>query len=129
GLAAGASTALIAAALAEAAVASAVTRVVVLKIARGDRFDVFGADGAVAFGAGAIDGVMNVVGAGAAKGLVSPLFGTAMREATTAAAEGVFHTAGQTILTKAVEGTLSGAASATFQSAAEESTWKHGFEA
>src|SRR5262249_47120479 len=98
GLAAGASAAMIAAALAEAAVARAVTRGGVLKIARGDRFDVFGADGATAFGAGAIDGVMNVVGAGAAKGLVSPLFGTAMREATTAAAETAFQTVGRTIL-------------------------------
>src|SRR5207249_3150262 len=58
----------------------------------------------------------------------SPLFGTAMREATTAAAEGAFQTVGQTILTKAVEGSLAGAASATFQTAASESTWKGGFE-
>lgn len=56
GLASGASAAMIAAALAKAAVASAITRVVVTKIARGDRFDIMGADGAIAFGAGAIDG-------------------------------------------------------------------------
>lgn len=123
----GASAAIIAAQLAQAALVSAVAKVAAMKVAKGDRFDVFGADGAVAFGSGAIDGVLNVVGAGAAERLVGPLFTNVAKEAAGQAASTGFRTVGRELLTQAVEGGISGSASAVFESAANEGTWKHGF--
>lgn len=123
----GASAAIIAAQLSQAALASAVAKVLAMKVAKGDRFDVFGADGAIAFGSGAIDGVLNVVGAGAAKGLVSPAFGAVSKEVAEQTAVGGFRTIGRELLTKAVEGSISGSGSAIFESAANEATWKNGF--
>ncbi len=108
--------------LARAALVSAVARVVAMKVVHGDRFDVFGADGATAFGAGAIDGVMAVVGAPIAKGLVG-----VATEATEKVASSAFKTLGREMLQKAVEGGLTTSGSAAFTTAANERTWSQGF--
>lgn len=125
----GASAAIIAAALAKAALVSAIANVVTMKVARGDRFDVFGADGAIAFGSGAIDGVMNVVGAGAAQRLVGSMVREVALNATRQTANSAFRTVGRQLLTQAVDGSISGAGASLFETAANEDTWKGGFTA
>jgi hypothetical protein len=123
----GLSAAMIASQLAQAALVSAIAKVAAMKVAKGDRFDVFGADGALAFGTGTIDGVMNVVGAGAASKLVGPLFKTVAVNAAEQGAVTGFKTVGRELLTKAMEGSITSSSSAVFEAAANESTWKNGF--
>lgn len=118
----GASAAIIAAQLSQAALVSAVARIAVMKVVHGDRFDVFGADGATAFGAGAIDGVMAVLGAPIAKALVGPATNIAEQAASSA-----FKTLGREMLQKAVEGGITASGGAAFTAAANERTWSQGF--
>ena len=70
GLTGGTAGPILLAQLARAAAAMAVAKVLTEKVIRGDRFDIIGSDGAVAFATGAVEGIMNVSGGLAAKGVV-----------------------------------------------------------
>ncbi|GAA0931703.1 hypothetical protein GCM10009554_15790 [Kribbella koreensis] len=123
----GAAGPIVAAQLARAAAAMALTRVLSEKVIRGDRFDVLGADGAVAFAAGATDGVMNVLGGVAARGIstaaldaMGPTVGALARTAHGTAAVGVLRTS--------LEGGLSGGASGMVETVAKDETWRQGIQ-
>lgn len=119
----------LAAQAARVALISAVARVVATKVARGDRFDAFGADGAIAFGAGALDGVMNVFSAGAAQTLINPAFRAAgSAEARALAVRAWEQSVARRLVQSAVEGGGSGGIGAAFETSVNESTWKGGFE-
>jgi hypothetical protein len=121
----GAAGPIVAAQLARAAVAMALARVLAEKAIRGDRFDVFGSDGAVAFAAGATDGIMNVIGGAAARGLVTSAF-DGVRVSAAQVARSTYASAGVRGVTQLTEGALSGGAGGLVQSIASDDTWKQG---
>ena len=124
-LTAGAAGPIVAAQLARAAVAMALARVLSEKAIRGDRFDVFGADGAVAFAAGATDGVMNVVGGVAARGVVTAgLEGVGVTAAQVA--RSTYAKAGVHGIQQLTEGALGGGAGGLVDSLARDETWREG---
>jgi hypothetical protein len=118
-------------ALARAAIASALAKVVTHKIVMGDRFDVMGADGASAFVTGAVDGMLNVVGPAVGKG-VKGLAGVGLEEsaavAAKAAAPGVFRQFAATTGSKMAEGAVTGGLSSAVDTMAQDKTWSDGFD-
>ncbi len=127
GLGSGLSAAMIAQQLAQAALVSACARVAAMKVAKGDRFEVFGADGASSFAAGAVDGVFNVFGGAAASKVVDKVFQEAVEGAAKQAGGKAFQSVGRKILTDAVEGGMSAGVGAAVESSSKEETWKGGF--
>ncbi len=110
------------AAILRAAVASAVARVVTEKTLRGDRFDLTGGDGVRAFVNGAVDGAMNVIGAGVARNVMGTVGGAAVREALEQG------TAGLALRTtaSAIEGGTGGLAGGIVDATTNEDTWRGG---
>ncbi|MGR6320737.1 hypothetical protein Q2K19_22110 [Micromonospora soli] len=122
GLAGPAAAAALASQLARAALVNALVKVLAAKAVRGDRFDIFGAEGALAFSSGAVEGIANVLAPGVAKGLL----GSATVGAERAATSG-FSRIGRELLQEAVQGGLSAAPGSAFSVAADENTWRGGF--
>jgi hypothetical protein len=118
----GAAGPVVMAALLRAAVASAIARVVTEKTLRGDRFDLTGGDGVRAFINGAVDGTMNVVGAGVARNVMGAVGGAAVREALERG------TAGLALRTtaSALEGGTGGLAGGIVDATTNEDTWRGG---
>ena len=116
---------LVLAGLARAAMASAIATVVGNKLVKGDRFDVLGADGAQAFVAGAVDGVLNAV---------APLAAEATMERTAAAlarsaAPQSFSAFAAGTGKKMTEGAISGGIAGAVDAATRDTTWAQGFDA
>ncbi len=117
---------IVAAQLARAAATMAMIKVLTAKALRGDQFDVFGSDGAVAFASGAADGIMNVVGGAAARGVLNPGFkalGTTAEEA----AKSSFGKVGVKLLHDATEGGIGGGVGSLVETAARDETWRGSF--
>jgi hypothetical protein len=115
-------------AMARAAAASAMAKVVSRKVVMGDRFDVVGADGAAAFVSGAVEGALNVVGAGAAKNVG----GAALEEAATVSARQVGQSGAQSFASttgaKMAEGAFVGGVQSAVDTAVQDRTWTDGFD-
>ena len=92
------------------------------KALKGERFDMFGGDGAHSFGLGAVDGVMAVLGGRGATSLLGKIGGA---EVAVALEKGTAGFALKTVHT-AVEGGMSGGVSSVVDAAANEETWKKG---
>jgi Domain of unknown function (DUF4157)/HNH/ENDO VII superfamily nuclease with conserved GHE residues len=127
GLGSGLSAAMIAQQLAQAALISACARVAAMKVAKGDRFEMFGADGASSFTAGAVDGIFNVFGGAGASKVVDKLFQKAVTDAVVTTSAKGFQSVGKKILTDAVEGGMSAGVGAAVETSSKEDTWKGGF--
>ena len=115
-----AAAALIASNLVKSALVMAVTRVLATKVAKGDQFDVFGADGATAFGAGAIDGIMALAGPVGANRLTSSLLPSAVLVATEGGAQ-TFTTFGPRLLAGTIDGAMGGAAGGLYETIVQTS--------
>jgi hypothetical protein len=113
------------AAIARAALASAVAKVVANKLAKGDRFDIAGADGAQAFVTGAVDGVLNVVAPMAGKAALEQTVAAAAR----ASAPKAFGRFAGGVAKQMTEGALVGGVGGAVDSATRDSTWADGFDA
>ena len=103
----------------------AVAKVLTEKVIRGDRFDVLGADGAAAFATGAVEGVMNVAGGLAAKGVIgrsSTLVGLSAQQASGS----LFRGAARGGLLAATEGSIAGGSSSMVDTMARDETWREG---
>lgn len=111
--------------LARAAAAMAVAKVLTEKVIRGDRFDIIGADGAVAFATGAVEGVMNVAGGLAAKNVLAGGLETVGLSAQ-AASGSLFRGAARTGLLTATEGGLAGGSTSFVDTLARDETWREG---
>ena len=113
----GAGTAVIVASqVARVAVISAVAQVLATKLARGDRFDMFGTDGATAFVSGAIGGATGLLTMGATNALagrILPVASGALAET----AEGTFRAAGKRLIAASLNGGLSAAPSGFLETA------------
>ena len=121
----GAAGPIVLAQLARAAAAMAVAKVLTEKVIRGDRFDVLGADGAVAFATGAVEGVMNVAGGLAAKGVIGAqldLVGLSAQQASGS----LFRGAARGGLLAATEGSIAGGSSSMVDTMARDETWREG---
>ncbi len=121
----GAAAPAVVAAVMRSAAAMAITRVVAERAIRGSRFDVLGADGARAFLAGATDGVMNVVGAGAAAGVLERIGVEGARTAI----ETNSASLGLRLVNEALNGSMSGSAGGIVDSITNEATWANGVSA
>ncbi|MGY0231540.1 hypothetical protein [Longispora urticae] len=115
-------------AVARAAVASAMTKVVANKLAKGDRFDVVGADGAQAFVSGAVDGMLNTVAPVLGKGLATPALEEAATSAARQAAPGAFRQFMAANGPKMAEGTIVGGISGAVDTMTRDATWGQGFD-
>lgn len=124
----GAGVEVVAMAIARAAAASAMSKVIARKVALGDRFDVIGADGAAAFVSGAVDGALNVIGGALAKSAA----GGALEEAASSAARSVGQKGAQnfaqTTGARMAEGAFTGGAGAAVDAAVQDKTWADGFD-
>jgi hypothetical protein len=109
------------AALLRAAAANAIAKVAVEKTLRGDRFDVV-KDGGKVFLAGAVEGAMNVLGAGAGAKVLESISG----EAVTAAIQTGTASLGTRLTASAIEGGIQGAVGGTVDSVTTEGTWDAG---
>lgn len=116
------------AAVARAAVASAMAKVVANKLARGDRFDVVGADGAQAFVSGAVDGMLNAVAPVVANGAATSALSEAAGLAARSAAPGAFRQFAASTGPKMVEGAVVGGISGAVDTATRDQTWGEGFD-
>ncbi|QNE18077.1 hypothetical protein F1D05_09495 [Kribbella qitaiheensis] len=116
------------AAVARAAVASAMAKVVANKLARGDRFDVVGADGAHAFVSGAVDGMLNAVAPVVANGAATSALTESAGLAARSAAPGAFRQFAATTGPKMVEGAVVGGLSSAVDTATRDQTWAEGFD-
>jgi hypothetical protein len=114
--------------IARAALFSAITRLATEKIVKGDRFELASNEAFAAFAGGAVDGIMSVVGGGAAKKLVGPLLGSLESMGPTAArfAAGKSFKVMSTGLTKVVEGGMAGGLTTAVETAAHDETWQLG---
>jgi hypothetical protein len=109
------------AALLRAAAANAIAKVAVEKTLRGDRFDV-AKDGGKVFLAGAVEGAMNVLGAGAGAKVLESISG----EAVTAAIQTGTASLGTRLTASAIEGGIQGAVGGTVDAVTSEGTWDAG---
>lgn len=116
------------AAVARAAVASAMARVVSKKVVMGDRFDVLGSDGAAAFAAGAVDGALNVIAGVATAGVATEALRDAAGEAARAAAPQAFRTFAADTGKKMLENAVTGGLSSAVEGAVHDDTWAQGSE-
>lgn len=116
---------LVVAGLARAAMASAIAKVVANKLVKGDRFDILGADGAQAFVAGAVDGVLNAVAPLAAEAAMEKT-AAALARAAAPQSFGVFAAGTGRKMT---EGAISGGISGAVDAATRDATWARGFDA
>ncbi|MDA0137902.1 hypothetical protein [Solirubrobacter deserti] len=121
----GAAGPIVLAQLARAAAAMAVAKVLTEKVIRGDRFDIIGADGAVAFATGAVEGVMNVSGGLAAKGVIGAQL-DAVGLSAKAASGSLFRGAARNGLLAVTEGTLAGGSTSMVDTMARDETWRQG---
>jgi hypothetical protein len=113
--------------MARAAAASAMAKVVTKKVIMGDRFDVFGADGASAFASGAVDGAMNVIAPNISKGLNPVAQAEAMATSAAAAPKGLpKFLAGLKV--SMAEGAASGAMSGGVETITNDRTWAESFD-
>ena len=114
--------------LARAAAAMAVAKVLIEKVIRGDRFDIIGADGAVAFATGAVEGVMNVAGGLAAKGVTGAGL-EAVGLSAQQASGSLFRGAARDGLLAVTEGTIAGGSTSMVDTMARDETWREGIGA
>lgn len=110
------------AAIIRAAIASAAARVLTEKALNGDRFDLTGDEAVRAFGLGAVDGVMNVLSAGAASGVLSRITRTNVAAALAAGEARL----GTRLVHSAIDGSFSGGISGIADSVTNEQTWQRG---
>ena len=114
--------------LARAAAAMAVAKVLIEKTIRGDRFDIIGADGAVAFATGAVEGVMNVAGGLAARGVAGAGL-EAVGLSAQQASSSLFRGAARSGLLAVTEGTIAGGSTSMVDTMARDETWREGIGA
>lgn len=122
----GASVEFAAAAIARAAIASAMAKVVTKKVVMGDRFDVLGADGAGAFVSGAVDGALNVISGVITAGAATEALKEAAGGAVRAAAPNAFRTFAADTGKKMLESAVTGGLSAAIETASRDETWAQG---
>ena len=115
-------------ALARAAAAGAMARVVSNKVVLGDRFDVLGAQGAAAFVSGAVDGAINVVGGSVAQKIANPSLNEAAATSARQVGSAAAPTFARTVGAKMVEGAFTSGASSAVDAAVQDSTWADGFD-
>lgn len=119
---------LILAAIARAAVASAMAKVVSRKLVLGDRFDVVGADGAAAFVTGAVDGALNVVGPALGKNLLPAAAEQTAAAAVRSAGPKSFTQFAATTGAKMAENAATSGISSAVETLSQDKTWADGFD-
>lgn len=119
---------LILTAMARAAVASAMAKVVSRKLVLGDRFDVTGADGAAAFVSGAVDGALNVVGPALGKKLLPAAAEEAASAGAKSAGPHAFKQFATTTGVKMAENAATAGVSSAVETLSQDQTWADGFE-
>jgi hypothetical protein len=117
----GASGPAVVAALVRAAAANAIAKVAVEKALRLERFDTV-RDGGRVFLAGAVEGAMNVLGAGVGAKVLESVTGSAV----TAAIQTGSATLGTRLTATAIEGAVQGGVGGTVDSVTAEATWDAG---
>src|SRR6185503_2255626 len=125
GLTGGTAGPILLAQLARAAAAMAVAKVLTEKVIRGDRFDIIGSDGAVAFATGAVEGIMNVSGGLAAKGVVGSSL-EAVGLSAQQASGSLFRGAARGGLLAVTEGGMAGGSTSFVDTLARDETWREG---
>ncbi|MFF2371234.1 hypothetical protein [Agromyces sp. NPDC058110] len=119
---------LVLAAIARAAVASAMAKVVSRKLVLGDRFDVVGADGAAAFVTGAVDGALNVVGPALGKNLLPASVHEMAEASARSAGPKSFTQFAATTGAKMTENAATSGISSAVETLSQDKTWADGFD-